>query len=335
MNALSRLKEAASLIEPLLEKYLCEGASEEFKEVILHQVRSGGKRLRPALTILSCEACGGKVEEALPVAAAVELIHNYSLIFDDIIDRGEIRRGLPTTYKAFGEAMAILAAVHYREAINDALSECKKPLEIQKLFSKAIKKLVEGERLDILFERAGREDEYIVKKRYREVTLDDYFKMIEYKTATLIEVACEAGALIADAPIRWVRGLANYGKNLGIAFQIVDDILDIFGEEREFGKKVGKDIIEHKLGNIVILLGLTKGTREKEALLSILSKEEIRDEEVRKAISMLEDLGVREEAYKYGERFVAKAKESLRTLPPSKAKEDLITLADFTLKRRH
>ena len=334
MGLAEKLREIGSLVEPLLERYLSEDASEEFREVVLHQVRTGGKRLRPALTVLSCEACGGKAEDALPAAAAIELVHNYSLIFDDIIDRGEVRRGLPTTYKAFGEAMAILAAVHYREAVSEALNETNDPLRLHKLFSKAIKKLVEGERLDILFERAGREDEYIVRRRYSEVTLEDYLKMIECKTSSLMEAACAAGAIVAKAPEHVVRALAEYGRNLGIAFQIADDILDVFGEEDKFGKKIGKDIMEHKLGNIVVLLGLKRGgVKERERLLGLLSKGRISEHEVKGAIEILSSLGVRDEAYEYGSSFVGRAKEALRVLPPSEAKEMLMELADFSLRR--
>ena len=181
MNILDELKRIGSQIDPLIESFLVKGVSQEFQDVVLYQVKTGGKRVRPALTILSCEACGGNLEDALPVAAAIELIHEYSLIFDDIIDRGEVRRGKDTLRKKYGDVTAILAGLHYREVISDLISMSKHPLEVRKLLSQTIKDIIEGERLDILFEQAGREDPYILEHRRYNVSFEDYLKMIGLK----------------------------------------------------------------------------------------------------------------------------------------------------------
>jgi geranylgeranyl diphosphate synthase type I len=169
---------------------------------VLYPVRAGGKRVRPALAILSCLASGGREEQAYPAAIAVELVHNYSLILDDIIDHSELRRGKPTLWKKYGLSTAILVAVHYRETVSEVLNDSPNPRLFHEVIARAVKLLVDGERLDILFEQAGREDEpYVIQHRRRAVSLDEYIRMVERKTAALIQAACELGALSAGAPL--------------------------------------------------------------------------------------------------------------------------------------
>ena len=337
MNITNKLSEIGRKVDPYLEKYLTIDLSDEFKEVVLHQVKTGGKRVRPALVILSCEACGGKEEDALPIAAAIELIHNYSLIFDDIIDHGEFRRGKPTTRKLYGDVMAMLAGLHYREAITEAINDSKNSHELHKIIAKTIKDLIEGERLDVLFEQAGRENEsYIIKHRRSKVTLEEYLRMIRLKTASLIKTSCVVGGIVANAPDEYIKALEVYGEGIGIAFQIRDDILDIFAEEKKFGKKVGKDIIEHKLGNIVILYALEElDTDSREKLLSILRKDKVTDDDVRVAINIISKTKAKEKAYELGKSYVEKAITALDKLPQSKAKEYLIALAKFIIERSY
>ncbi len=332
---LDRLGEIGSLVEPYLEKYLASGASEEFREAVLYQVKTGGKRVRPALTILSALAAGGRPEDALPIAAAIELVHNYSLILDDIIDRGEVRRGLPTTWKKYGLCTAILVAVHYREAIAEAICESKHSERLHELIARTVKTIVEGERLDVLFEQAGREGEpYVLEHRREWITLDDYFRMVYAKTGALIEAACRAGAIVADAESRVEEALGEYGKCVGIAFQIADDIIDIFGKEEKMGKKVGKDVIEHKLGNVVLLLALEElMSADRDRLLSILRSEEVGDREVAEAVELVKKTSARERAYELGEEYLKRALSRLAELPDSDAKRDLAELAEFVLYR--
>jgi geranylgeranyl diphosphate synthase type I len=335
MNLLSEFSPLRVQVESLIEKYLISNTSEEFKEVVLHQVRAGGKRIRPALVLLSCMACNGRVEDALPVAAAMELIHNYSLIFDDIIDRGELRRGKPTTRKKYGDTMAILTAVHYREAITEALNNSKKPVQLHKLVAETIKALVEGERLDVLFEQAGRDDEYIVKHRRYDIGIDEYIEMVKCKTGMLLKTCCMAGAIVADAQEDFVNALGSYGINIGIAFQVADDIIDLFGEEGKVGKKIGKDIIEHKLGNIVLLLYIKSFPNEASKVLNVLRRDHVEYSDVLNIIETMESKGVKEKAYSFGLSYVWKAKESLNILPDTDAKQELLKLADLILYREY
>lgn len=332
---LDKLRELGALVDEYMEEVLLRDTSGDFREAVLYQVKVGGKRIRPALTILSCEAAGGRIEDAVPVAAAIELVHNYSLILDDIIDRGELRRGKPTLRKVYSDVMAILVATHYRESIVQAINDTKCPVELHSLLATTLKRLIEGERLDILFEQAGRHEEYLVKHRYYNITLNDYFKMIRYKTAELMRASCLSGAIVADADNSIRKSLSEYGLNIGMAFQIVDDLLDIFGEERVFGKKVGKDIIEHKLGNIVVLLSLEELDEvEKRRLLGILRKDEVHDRDVREAITIIKTTTSKERAYRMAKEFIESAIHSLRRLEMTEAREMLEEIGYFIVKRR-
>lgn len=335
MNVIARLSEIGKKVDLVIEKYLTKNLSDEFKEVVLHQIRAGGKRIRPALTITCCKAVGGNEEDALPIAAAMELIHNYSLIFDDIIDHGEYRRGRPTVRKLYGDVMAMLAGLHYREAITEAVNDSRNSQILHELVAKTIKDIIEGERLDILFEQAGRHEEYLVKHRRLRVTLDDYLNMVSLKTGALIRASCVAGGIVANASKDELEILDDYGMSIGIAFQIADDILDIFGEEKITGKKRGKDIIEHKLGNIVILLTLNHLPKyEKNRLLSILREDTVSDNDIKVAMELISNTKAKEEAYVLGMKYVKRALKSIRKLPPSNDRELLEDLAEFIIHRK-
>lgn len=331
-------KEIASkgrLVDGLMLELLKTCTSDELYEILVHQAVSGGKRVRPALTILSCEAAGGNSELAIPAAAGVELIHNYTLIFDDIIDRSELRRGLPTVRAKYGDVMALLTGMHYREAVFEAAIRSPKSREIEKIFSVTLRRIIEGERLDVLFEQAGRESEYIKKIRRTSISEKDYLEMVEAKTAILFEASCKAGAIVGNGTCTQVDALSKFGWNCGMAFQIKDDILDIVGGSDDVGKEIGKDIKEHKLGNLALLCALAEiSGNDREKLTSTLKSPFIRDSDVKKAIKTILFTGAIECAYKKSKSFVATAKSNLDRIPPSKAKHTLMSIADFIIERK-
>jgi geranylgeranyl diphosphate synthase type I len=325
------LAEYGSRVDSLMEQYLLRHADPEFAEAVLYPVRAGGKRVRPALAILSCLASGGREEQAYPAAIAVELVHNYSLILDDIIDHSELRRGKPTLWKKYGLSTAILVAVHYRETVSEVLNDSPNPRLFHEVIARAVKLLVDGERLDILFEQAGREDEpYVVQHRRRAVSLDEYIRMVERKTAALIQAACELGALSAGAPQPYVQALSEYGYNLGVAFQVGDDIIDIFGEEEKTGKKVGGDIYEHKLGNVVLLLALEELGAP---LAEVLAKSVVTPEDVARTIDLIRRTSARQRAEELRNRYVERALAALERLPGSPYRDFLRDLAIFIRER--
>jgi len=335
VERLESLLKLGSLVDPWLERYLLEDASPEFHEVLLHPVRAGGKRLRPALTLAAAMASGGSIECAMPAAAAVELAHNYSLILDDIIDHSELRRGKPTLWKRYGLSTAILAAVHYRESISQALNDTRDPKLFNEIMARTLKLLTEGERLDVLFEQAGRLDEpYVVEKRRQIVMLSDYLDMVYKKTGALIETSCIFGALSAGAGAPLVEALRSYGRSLGYAFQIGDDIIDIFGREEITGKRIGKDIEEHKLGNIVVLLAEEElNGSEREELLAILRRDVVDASSVKRALELISSTRAREKAEELRKRYSEEAVCALSKLPRSEGRSMLEALAEFVATR--
>lgn len=336
-EALKVLIDTGRKIDPVMEKYLLKNVSKEFVEAVLYQIKIGGKRVRPALTMVSAAVAGGREEDAYPAAAAVELTHNYSLILDDIIDHSELRRGHPTVWKKYGISTAILIAVHYRESISDALNDTPDPPIFHDIMAKTIKLLVEGERLDILYEQAGRVDEpYFVENRYESVTLEDYLRMIERKTAVLIETSCKFGAMSVGASKDVVEALAKYGYNLGMAFQVGDDIIDLFGKEEKTGKRVGQDIKEHKLGNVVVLFALEElEGDDREKILSVLKKDEVSWSEVREVIEIIGKTGARKRAEEMRDKYVEEALKALERLEKTRYREILKDLAYFIKAREY
>ena len=236
------LKEPASLYEPI--------------EYIL---TLGGKRLRPVLTLMSADFFGGNYKEALDASLAVEMFHNFSLVHDDIMDNAPLRRGHQTVHEKWdvntgilsGDAMLILA---YQ------LFETYRPevfMQLAVLFSKTALEVCEGQQYDVDFETRN------------DVTISEYIKMIEYKTAVLIGASLQMGAIIADASQSCQEKIYAFGKNLGIAFQLQDDYLDAFGNPLTFGKQVGGDIIANKK-TFLYLTALQKSTPAEAQELSSL-----------------------------------------------------------------
>ena len=307
-NIVSTLTSLGQKVDPVMIRYLKKGANRDLIPANIYQINAGGKRVRSALTLLSCKAAGGKISDAILPAAAIELIHNYSLIMDDIIDKGEIRRGIPTVRAKYSDDMALLVGMFYREVIEDIARNCNVPKKIQDLIIYTIKETIEGERLDILFEQIGRPEDYITKHRFKTISYDSYLQLIGKKTATLMRSACQAGTLAARASSQKERSLIDYGWNIGLAFQITDDILDIFGKKT--GKEIGKDIIEHKLGNAIIMYAFQgMDTKSKKKFLSILRMTKVDAKSVKKAIELIEKTKAKDKAYKSAKKFATNGKK--------------------------
>lgn len=339
VDILSSLHERyGALIDKALEDYLTRGVDEAFKDAVLYQVLTGGKRIRPIMVIESALACGGNVNDALPYAAIVELIHNYSLIYDDIIDEADLRRNMPTVRKKYGDYAAILVGIWYREAIENAILETKNPAEVARAVADTIRAIDEGERLDILMEYAGRRDPYFVERRLVKSISPSlkelYLKMISLKTAALFRLSTWLGGYSAECGKDLLNAIAEFGHNVGMAFQIIDDVLDIFGDIRKFGKEIGKDVKEHKVGNILILLTLLKSSRSSE-LLGILSKSHIDQDDVKRAVEIVSEAEVRDEALAMANEYMNKALMELSKLPVNEHVSNLKALAKFIVYREY
>lgn len=203
---------------------------------ISYTLEQGGKRLRPLLTLISAQMFGGDPDKALPAAIAIEIFHNFTLLHDDIIDQAPLRRGRETVYKKWNNNTAILSgdtmfAIAYGQL---AKSDPEKLPGLMKVFTKTAIEVCEGQQYDIDFEESDN------------VNIDGYVNMIRLKTAVLLAASLKIGALIAGAEDDDAERIYNFGENLGIAFQLQDDLLDAFGEEDIFGKKTGGDIVSNK-----------------------------------------------------------------------------------------
>ncbi|WP_291764818.1 polyprenyl synthetase family protein [Caldivirga sp. UBA161] len=339
VDALSELHERyGELVNKAIEKYLTISVDPSFREAVLYQVATGGKRIRPLMVIESALACGGSLESSLPYAAIVELIHNYSLIYDDIIDEADLRRNMPTVRRKYGDYAAILVGIWYREAIEEAVLETRNPSEVAKVVAETIRAIDEGERLDILMEYSGRRDPYFIENRLvKEITpalRDLYVRMVSLKTAALFKTSMWLGGYSANCSVDKLEALSNFGYNVGVAFQIIDDVLDIFGDLRKFGKEIGKDLKEHKVGNIVILLSLLE-SKEAGKLLSVLSKQRPTQDDIKEAVEVISATKAREEAIGMANEYMSRAISELSKVPRNEHTMKLEELARFIVYREY
>jgi geranylgeranyl diphosphate synthase type I len=328
MEVIDILKRYSSIVDEELDRVLATVEPDKLQESSEHLIKAGGKKLRPALVMLSCEAVGGKREDAVKTAAAVELIHTFSLIHDDIMDKDEMRRGKPSVHMIWGEPMAILAGdTLFSKAFEAVLETGTDHVPSENVIS-ALKTVVgscidicEGQAFDMCFE--GNFD----------VSEEAYMKMIYKKTAALIAAATKSGALIGAGSPEQVEALAEYGKLIGLAFQIQDDYLDVVSEEEDLGKPVGSDIVEGKMTLMVVKALASASSEDKEEIISILKTNS--DTNVERAIELFEKYGSIKYTYDVAHDNVERAKQLLDIVEDSPAKDALVLLADFVLERTH
>jgi len=239
------LNKYQQLIAENIEKYQFNGEPFELYEPMNYIIANGGKRLRPVLTLMAAELFGGDMDKALKPALAIEFFHNFTLIHDDIMDEAPLRRNKPTVHTLHGINIGILSgdallikSYQFFEDLED--SQFKKCIQ---LFSETGIKICEGQQMDVNFETNNK------------VSYDDYIQMITYKTAVLCASALKIGAIIAHAEESDAHAIYEFGRHLGIAFQMMDDYLDVFGSQEQFGKRQAGDIYENKK-TILYLLAL-------------------------------------------------------------------------------
>jgi geranylgeranyl diphosphate synthase type I len=286
----------------------------------------GGKLLRPTFCLLACEAVGGSWRWALPAAAAVELVHNFSLIHDDIEDESPQRRGRPTVWQIWGQPLAINAGDAMHALGRLALLRLEergvrpeKVLQAARLLDESCLRLCEGQHLDLCYQNR------------LDIEVNDYLKMISGKTATLFECSLKLGALLGADDRELVACLGYFGHNLGLAFQIRDDILGIWGQEKISGKSSVGDIQKMKK-TLPIVYGLAK---DKE-LSMIYQKQALDGNDVVSVLRILEKVGAQAYAQDMAQRYDDEALSALQSVSmPSHAKEELEGIADFILKRSY
>ena len=303
----SRLRAVSGAREP-------KAVYEPFRYALL----SGGKRLRAVIVLLACEAAGGKWKSALDAAAAIEMLHNFTLVHDDIMDDSVLRRGKPTVHAKWDVTTAVLSgdemiARAYGVLLRTSTSRSN---EIARVFTNAFVEVCEGQGFDIEFERRPG------------VTVDDYLMMIGKKTAFLFSAAAEIGALIGNATARRTSALRSYGAHLGIAFQLQDDLLDVDGTREEFGKTIGGDIEQGKKTFLLLsALERLKGAELKE-MKTILHRNGTPKISVERAREIYSRAGIFDSARKEILRNTHHARKALASLPATPARAALGWLAD-------
>lgn len=320
-------------VDKIILDALAEGSPSDFLSPLRYYFLAGGKRMRAALAILSCLSAGGRLHDALRPAAAVEMIHNYSLVMDDLIDRGRVRRGKPTLRVVVGDSTSLLVAMYYREVLDDILQDSFRDSRVRRIAVQAMKDIIDGERLDLLFEQAGRDEPYLQSKRIKEPSFHQYLDMIGKKTAALFRAAAEVGGEAAGGNSAIVSALGRFGWNSGLAFQIMDDVLDICGGKT--GKEGAKDIVEHKLGNAVILVALRYMTpRRRTDLLNILRNENVSQVVARRAQVLIAQTPAEVECREVARSYLRNANKHLADLRESGHKRSLEILSNLIVSRK-
>lgn len=298
-----------------LEDFAVTKEPKNLYEPVNYILKLGGKRLRPVLTLMTTEIFGGDMKLAMNAALAVEVFHNFSLIHDDIMDAAPLRRGQETVHEKWdlntgilsGDAMLILAYQLFENY------EAKTFQALAKLFSKTALEVCEGQQYDIDFETRN------------DVSIAEYLKMIEYKTAVLVGAAMKMGAIVANASKEDQNGIYDFGRYLGIAFQLQDDYLDAFGNPETFGKQVGGDILEHKKTYLYLKVLELGSDREQSDLISFITNNTLsNDEKVQNVKAIFETSGASEATQNAVKFYTNKAFEVLKALYISEDKKQML-----------
>jgi geranylgeranyl diphosphate synthase, type II len=284
----------------------------------------GGKRVRPILCLMGNELFDAIIPDAYKVANAIELFHNFTLIHDDIMDKAPLRRGMATVHQKYGESTALLAGDVMLVTAYDYLNKISNTYlhQILHIFNKTAREVCEGQQLDMDFEKS------------ESVKLDDYLRMIELKTSVLLAASLRMGAILGGAGEGNQRHLYEFGRNLGIAFQIQDDYLDAFGDPGKFGKQVGGDIVANKKTFLLIHALEVAPAASKKELAALLASNP--PDKVNRVLSIFRECGVDTWAFDLKEKYINTAFRHLEdTAVLSVRKEPLKELAYFLVQREY
>lgn len=308
-------------------KNLTEIQPANLYEPIGYALSMGGKRLRPALVLLAYNMFQDDVEEALPVALAVEVFHNFTLLHDDIMDKAEMRRNNPSVYKKYNENIAILSGdamsiMAYKYLLQSRSAQLP---DMIALFSQTALEVCEGQQYDMDFEST------------MEVAISEYLEMIRLKTAVLLAASLKLGALAADAPAKTADQLYDFGLNLGIAFQLQDDLLDVFADQDKFGKKIGGDIVANKKTFLLLKALEVADVESKSVILGWIKQTDFDAEaKVLGITEVYNNLNIKKITEDHIEKFFQAAINILKEIDlPFEKKVEMHQLANMILSRDH
>jgi len=291
----------------------------QVRKMLEHVLSATGKRLRPTIALLAGRFGEHRPEALVALAASIELLHTATLVHDDVIDESDTRRGRPTTNSKQHNAAAVMLG-DYMFAHSAELICRTESIEVVKLFSKTLMAMASGE---LTQDMSAYE--------YGQDTLQ-YFHRIAGKTASLFAASGEGGALVANSPEAWVDALRDYGENVGMAFQIVDDILDFKGDEEEMGKPTGSDLME---GTITLpALLLMERNPDDNPVKRFFGEGDNKSEHLAKAIDMVQNSDILDESQRVADDFIKRAIDALSVLPDSADRIALADIAEHVLERR-
>jgi len=320
------LIEARNLIEKHIQTFSIPEMPAELYEPVRYVLSLGGKRIRPALVLLSCDMFSGGLSSALIPALAIEVFHNFTLLHDDIMVRSDIRRGNPTVHIKYNENVAILSGDVMSILACRLMNQSPGVVlhTVQDIFTRTAMQVCEGQQYDMNYEE------------HLTVSEEDYLQMIELKTAVLIAASLKIGAILGGAAEKDAEDLYEFGRNLGIAFQLQDDLLDTYGDPDVIGKKRGTDIIDNKKTFLMISALEKASSSQKEELCDWLTKKEFDSEEkINAVIDIYDSLDIRKLTDDRIKDFYTTALASLEHLNrPEEKKTELFNFASYLMSRQ-
>ncbi len=314
------LAEGMEAVNALIAKRMESEHAPRIPQVTAHLVGAGGKRLRPMLTLAAAELCGYDGPYHIHLAATVEFIHTATLLHDDVVDESQQRRGRPTANLLWDNQSSVLVGDYLFARAFQLMVEPGN-LRVLEILSNAAATIAEGEVLQLTAAQDLKTDESV------------YLKVVRGKTAALFSAATEAGGVLAGAEAEQVQALYDYGDALGIAFQIVDDLLDYAGDTKDTGKNIGDDFRERKLTLPVIKAVVKADTDERAFWVRCIEKGDQRDGDLEHAIALMTRHGTLEATRADALHWAARAKEAMQSLPDHPLRQMLTDLADYVVAR--
>ena len=324
-------KELSPIFEEKFNKRHFPGEPQNLYDAAQYLLTLGGKRIRPVMCLMGNELFGEINPDAFHVATAIELFHNFTLVHDDIMDKAPLRRGVETVHEKYGESTALLAGdvmlVAAYEYLNKVGSEFNR--KVLSLFNVMARQVCEGQQLDMEFAEI---ESSKTNSSYIDIDFDNYVKMIGLKTSVLLGASLRAGALLGGAGLGNQDLLYEFGKNLGLAFQVQDDYLDAFGDPQKFGKKPGGDILANKK-TFLLIHALEAGTTSQTIELRTLMKGND-ENKIQRVLQIYTECNVQDWALELKQKFMSAAMENLEdTAVVSSRKTQLEELAYYLLNR--
>jgi geranylgeranyl diphosphate synthase, type II len=317
--------ELKNLVDKAIINLSYESEAEKLIDPVKYILSIGGKRIRPVLSLMACNLFSDKIDEAVIPATGLEVFHNFTLVHDDIMDQAPVRRNFPTVHNKWNVNQAVLSGDVMAFIANDCFLQTPQRclLKVFRMFNKAAVEVCVGQQLDIDFEKASI------------VSQDEYLRMIELKTAVLLATSVKIGAIIGGAEDNDTDLLYEFGRNLGMAFQIQDDLLDIYSDSKIFGKMHGGDIISNKKTYLLVkALEIASGDQLKQLQEQFSLKEFDPEEKVNKVVDLYNQLNIKSLTENLAKEYINRAFSLLEKVGAVRErKNELIQIADSLIGR--